>query len=278
MLAVADGKPKGAPELVKKDIGRITPMGFARDGSFYYSVGTGGRDVYADDRRSCLGEGPGSASARAGALLGSNVAPEWSPDGTSLLYVSRRGPVGPAFNIPSIKSMQTGEVRGLATGLLFLNQVRWSPDGRSLIAVCIDKAEKDGVCRIDAQTGQITMLGNGVFPAALPGGKAILVLNPKDNQMVIWQRDVAGGADREVVRPDSYRYAPSPDGRQLAFQVSDAAAKESVVKIMPLAGGEAREVFRSKKTNMSVSWTADGRRVAGWPVRRSERSPVARSR
>ena len=28
---------------------------------------------------------------------------------------------------------------------------------------------------------------------------------------------------------------------------------------MPLAGGEAREVFRSKKTNMSVSWTADGR-------------------
>jgi len=96
--------------------------------------------------------------------------------------------------------------------------------------------------------------------------------------MVIWQRDLDGGADREVVRPDSYRYAASPDGRQLAFQVSDAASKEAVVKIMPLAGGEAREVFRSKKTNMSLSWTADGRQLlVGQSDDRNE-SPVARSR
>jgi len=96
--------------------------------------------------------------------------PEWSPDGTSLFYMSRRGRVGPAFNIPSIKSMQTGEVRELATGLLFLNQVRWWSDGRSLIAVCIDRTEKDGICRIDVQTGQTTMLGNGCFlPRSLAG-------------------------------------------------------------------------------------------------------------
>ena len=261
LLPVIEGKPRGAPVLVKKDIGRITPMGFARDGSYYYGVGTGGRDVYVAAVDPASGKVLAPPRLVPERFLGSNVMPEWSPDGTSLFYMSRRGPVGPAFNIPSVKSMQTGEVRELATGLLFLNQVRWWPDGRSLIAVCIDRTEKDGICRIDVQTGQITMLGNGVFPAALPGGKAILVLYPKDNQMVIWQRDLDGGADREVVRPDSYRYAASPDGRQLAFQVSDAASKEAVVKIMPLAGGEARGVFRSKKTNMSVSWTADGRQL-----------------
>ena len=106
-------------------------MRIAHDGSFYYSVGTGGRDVYVATVDPVSGKVLAPPRLVPERFLGSNVAPEWSPDGSSLLYVSRRGPVGPAFNIPSIKSMQTGEVRELSTGLLFLNQVRWSPDGRS---------------------------------------------------------------------------------------------------------------------------------------------------
>lgn len=34
-LAVVDGKPEGAPTLLKRDVGRILPLGFARDGSFF---------------------------------------------------------------------------------------------------------------------------------------------------------------------------------------------------------------------------------------------------
>jgi hypothetical protein len=46
VIAVEDGKPQGAPELVKPDIGNIEPMGFTRTGAFYYGVSTEMSDVY----------------------------------------------------------------------------------------------------------------------------------------------------------------------------------------------------------------------------------------
>jgi Tol biopolymer transport system component len=36
-LRVVDGKPQGSPELVKRDMGQIVPIGFTRNGSLYYS-------------------------------------------------------------------------------------------------------------------------------------------------------------------------------------------------------------------------------------------------
>jgi Tol biopolymer transport system component len=41
----------------------------------------------------------------------------------------------------------------------------------------------------------------------------------------------------------------------------DSATKEGVVKIVAVAGGESRELLRTKKVGMSLSWTADGRHV-----------------
>ena len=46
-IRIADGKPDGPPELVKPDLGQdVRPMGFTRDGSYYYGVRTGMSDVY----------------------------------------------------------------------------------------------------------------------------------------------------------------------------------------------------------------------------------------
>jgi hypothetical protein len=43
-IPVADGQPSGAPELAKSGTGPV--MGFARDGSFYYSDRTFRQGVY----------------------------------------------------------------------------------------------------------------------------------------------------------------------------------------------------------------------------------------
>jgi Tol biopolymer transport system component len=267
LVAVKDGMPLGDPQLVKKDLGRIAPMGIARDGSFYYGVDTGGREVYLAEVDPASGRVLAAPRLVPERNFGTNVSPEWSPDGTRLLYVSRRGPIGPAFNIPTIRSMKAGETRELATGLAFVNQVRWSLDGRSLLCVCIDKAEKSGICRIDAQTGAVTLLGDGVFPSgALDDHHIVFVTGTQDQQTgvgqtVIRMRDLATGDEREVVRVGHYRYGVSPDGRQLAFQVLDPATKDTVVKVIPLTGGEGREIFRSTSLGMYLSWTADGRHV-----------------
>ncbi len=267
LLAVQDGMPVGDPVLVKKDLGRIAPMGIARDGTFYYGVDTGGSEVYLANVEPASGKLLGAPRLVPERNFGSNVSPEWSPDGRRLLYLSRRGPIGPAFNIPTIRSMETGETRELATGLSFVNQVRWSLDGRSLLCACIDKTERNGICRIDAETAAVTMLGEGVFPSgALDDHHIVFITGVQDQQTgaaqsVIRMRDLQTGDEREVVRVGHVRYGVSPDGRQLAFQVVDPATKDTVVKVMPLTGGEGREILRSKKLGMYLSWTADGKSV-----------------
>jgi len=271
LLPVADGKPRGAPQLVKRDLGHILPMGFARNGSFYYNLGLGGWEVYVATVDPASGKVLVPPRLVPERFLGRNVSPQWSPDGRSLVWLSRRGPIGPARNIPRIRSMETGEEHDLATGLLFMHQVTWSPDGRSLLGKCVNGSDETGICRIDAQTGKATLLVRDsadvsrVAPVGLPDGKHILFSvttaeGRAGRYTVILIRDLDTGEEREVAR-SSGGSGVSPDGRELAIQVVDSATKEGVVKIVPVAGGESREVFRTKKTGLSLSWTADGRRV-----------------
>jgi Tol biopolymer transport system component len=274
LLGVAEGRPQGAPQLVKKDLGRVSPMGFARDGSFYYNLGIGGFDVYVATVDTASGKVLNPPRLVPDRFLGSNTAPDWSPDGKQLFYLSRRGPIGPRFNIPTVRSMETGEERELTTGLLFLNQIRLSPDGRSLLGVCIDRAEKRGLCRIDVQTGQSTLLfesapgTSNLVPAGVPDGTHILFFHASNEGQTVRIRNLGTGEERDVVRVGSYRFGVSRDGRHVAFQVMDPATKESIVKIVPVAGGEPREVFRTKSSGSAagppllwLSWTADGRHV-----------------
>ena len=44
---LADGKPQGEPQLIKRDTGQMRPMGFTREGSLYYGLGTASTDIYA---------------------------------------------------------------------------------------------------------------------------------------------------------------------------------------------------------------------------------------
>jgi len=271
LLPVADGKPQGAPQLIKRDLGHILPMGVARNGSFYYNIGLGGWDVYVASLDPASGNVLVPPRLVPERFLGRNVSPQWSPDGRSLFWLSRRGPMGPARNIPRIRSMETGEEHDLATGLLFLNQVSWSPDGHSLLGKCVDRSERTGVCRIDVQTGQATMILQDTAdvsrnkPVGLPDGKHMLsVVNTAEGRAggyaVALVRNLETGEEREVARV-SGGLAVSPDGRQLAFGAVDPAAKERVVKIASLAGGEPRELFRAKGTATPIQWTADGRHL-----------------
>jgi dipeptidyl aminopeptidase/acylaminoacyl peptidase len=47
LTQVVDGKPTGVVDRVKRDMGKILPMGFTRNGALYYGLGAGMHDVYA---------------------------------------------------------------------------------------------------------------------------------------------------------------------------------------------------------------------------------------
>jgi Tol biopolymer transport system component len=266
-IQVADGKSLGTPELVRADLGMdLTAMGFTRNGSYYYGVRMEMNDVYIaefDLATSKLISAPSLATQR---LAGSNSRPDWSPDGRELIFLSKRGPGTWGARAICVRSTETGAVRELASKLDQVADVFWSPDGRSLLATAQHPPGSFGRFLIDVQTGDFSpvMRAIGLTPAWSRDGKAIFCYRGR----FIVLRDLDTGQEKElyslVVSSSNYagNLVVSRDGRQLAFQVSESGSK--IIKVMPAAGGEARELLRGDGSSFEsgkIAWAPDGQSV-----------------
>jgi len=253
-VAIAGGKQQGEPEPLKKDFALDSEViGFAPNGSFYYKTQTSLGRLYSGEVDLETGKvlvPPAPVTTR---YTGPPSQPTWSPDGRNLLYISRSGIVGPGKNILTIRSAATGEERFLSPRLRLVNQASWAPDGRSIIALGITETGI-GMFRIDAETSGITKLGiGGVAPKLCPDGKTLVFVTGGPS---IRKRNLETGEESEVLKVGTMSYGLSPDGRDVVFQV------DGVVKIIPLNGGEPREIFRgSAKSNYGLMWTRDGRNI-----------------
>jgi Tol biopolymer transport system component len=246
-------------------VGDIAPIGFVRD-AFYYLDYVTDNEAYTatvDFETGRMLVQPALVTQR---FAGTNASPEWSPDGHRLLYISRRGEVGPGYNIPAIRDMTTGEERDLAPDLRFINMAGWSPDGQSIIAFGWGP-RINGLFRIDAETSQTTMLVESgpegrMVPRLCPDMKTLLYLySPRQGQVAIGMRNLDTGEEK-MVTPVNHGlcWSLSRDGRLLAFLGSDEATKEYVLKVMPLAGGEARELMKLKDP-WRLTWIPDNRNL-----------------
>ena len=134
-LNIEGGRPVGDPKLIKRDIGRIMPMGFSQNGSFYYGGNAGMSDIYgvAIDSSGRVLSPPAKITER---FVGSNFCPAWSSDGKYLAYRSQRQrvpvPMGLGWSMLCILTMQTGSERDLLLNLDNMSAPSWSADGRSI--------------------------------------------------------------------------------------------------------------------------------------------------
>jgi Tol biopolymer transport system component len=271
-IRVAEGKPSGAPELVKADLGQdVKPMGFTQDGSYYYSVRLGMREVYVGELDLATGSRLAEPRPATERYAGSNHSPEWSSDGRQLLFLSHRGPGVWGARAICVRDMESGEVRELASKLERIVRARWSPDGRSLLVGAQHPAGEFGPFRIDLRTGNFERvdlkapLGWGW--AWSPDGKVLFYHQGSKGAktLSIVARDLATGEERQVHSvPEPSHYcaglALSRDGRQLAFAVRDAQSGSKTLQVVPAAGGEARDLLRGVPMPFpgSVAWTPDG--------------------
>ena len=278
---VSDGKPQGPPELVKQDIGQAQPIGFTRAGSFYYGLVIGTSDVYTAEFDPATGRVATQAQKTAQRFIGSNSSPAWSPDGQFLAYISSRRPglIGHRPEIISIRSLKTGEERDLPPNLAFAwGPMRWSPDGRSILVPGKDRQLQHALFLVDAQTGDVTPAvwwGDSEIsnPAWFPDGKRLLYNESHRESGTIREtilvHDLQTGRNTELFRatPGSTidDIALSPDGQQVALTLLEKQNKSSVLKLLPVAGGEASELVRAKEPEAivgdSLSWSSDSRYI-----------------
>jgi Tol biopolymer transport system component len=281
-IQVADGKPVGGSQLVKREIGEIHPMGFTREGSLYYSSGGISADVYVATIDPESGEFLEPPTEAIGQFEGFNGGPAWSPDGKNLAYISLRPSPDSSSRKPVlvIRSEETGEERELHPRIQNFrwsptqrSTFSWSPDGRSIIY-------RMGLQLINVQTGDVTSIvqlapdNSAVGKVKIGGsewshdGKVIFYSKQtEDSPWSIVAHDLETGKEKELCREGVgwQGLAISPDGRQLAF-IGDRA-----IKVMSIEGGEPRELFRLTGPGYSpdpsvefyelippVAWTADG--------------------
>ncbi len=267
LIAVADGKAQGEPVFVKKDWG-FRPMGFTRSGAFYYAVNNSVGDVKVaelDPSSGKLISPPKSVSQR-----GNTWAPAWSPNGRFLAYIFAREPQRTVI----VRSLDTGEEReyevgertiGLGSGL------RWVPDGTAVAVPVFEPGKGETLVRIDVKTGRVTFLM--ALPAGVgfprygfsPDGGTVFYVRPAavpgENWSVV-AHDLKSGQETKVVeRPGLFGGVISPDGRRLAITVGEG--NHWVLLVMPLTGGEPRELVRIDREKEPVSgaspwWSPDG--------------------
>ena len=297
VLRVADGKPQGSPELVKQDIGQAVPIGFTRAGAFYYGLAIGTSDVYTAEFDPATGRvltQPQNATQR---FVGSNSSPAWSPDGQYLAYISQNRPWFAAHRpkVISIRSLKTGEERDLdlSTKLTFIwGPIRWSPDGRSILVPGKDRKYRHGFYLIDAQSGEVTpVLGKEADldvsgPAWFPDGKTLLYMLYTQGESgttteTILIRDLETGRETELFRSTPGvkidDIALSPDGRQVALTLVEQETRSSMLKVLPVTAGEARELLTVKEPETvaggSLTWSSDSRYIVFGRGRASSNEP-----
>ena len=260
VLSVADGNPQGVPELLRADVGKTWPVRFARGDSYFYATQTKMQDVYVaelDPKTSKVTGPPSQASRR---LVGANRWPEWSPDGKVLAFVSNQAPGGQDLATISILSFETGKQEELHPRMANIQRLRWSPDGRSILAGGRDERDRRGLYRIDAQTGDISPVVqsggmNGVWQFAWsPDGMTIYYTMGAG----IIARDLGTGQERRIHPGASKHFALSPDGRFLAVPREDALTLD----IFALDTGQSRELLRVAEGGAfyrALTWSPDGR-------------------
>jgi len=270
-LPVAAGKPSGPLELVKRDIGRITPLGFSANGAFYYGSESGIRDAYtvAIDPKSL--EPLAAPALVAKRFQGTNQGADWSADGKYLAYASRRGQVWHSPSLICIRSVETGAEREIMPQLAWIisyHGLRWSRDGRYLFVEGKDRKGHHGLYKVNAQTGQTdpVVIGNVGVPVCSPDGETLNYLRGDEADGVrIMAWNLRDESEREVFRKLGgwSPFAMSPDGTHLAFVTKEQRNSENkLLMVIPSQGGEPRVVLRAPRIYaFGLSWTPDGEQL-----------------
>jgi Tol biopolymer transport system component len=274
-LRTRDGRAEGAPELLKADLWGVLPLGFTRDGDFFYGVIAGGVDVYTagvDPESGRLLSAPVVATHR---RLGFNQGIDWSPDGRYAAYLIRLGAVPASRAVLAIRDDRNGEVRELNPRLEYINPAfSWSPDGRTILAPAYDERREYGLYRIDAVTGGVERLVsiNGVAhrPSWGPDGRSIFYFarlreatGDRTPTARLIHHDLTTGTSRDLVTgEDLDATAVAYDGAHMAY-VRGGPGVESRLFVQDVSGGEPRELVRIPAPGgiRTLAWTRDGRHV-----------------
>jgi serine/threonine-protein kinase len=142
---------------------------------------------------------------------------------------------------------------------------RIAPDGRSM-AVEIEGPNHDFYFYDFARTvlSKVTTDGMSHNPVWSPDGSQLAFRSWQAGGMTMWLMKADRSGNPQRLEPSGIRQNPvsfSPDGKFLTFDQKDAQTDDDAW-LLPIAGGEARPISRSKFGEGSAKFSPDGRWIA----------------
>lgn len=276
-ISVLNGKAKGTPQLIKKNIDFFSPLGFIKSGSFLYGVGSRIQlDVYLaqiDPATQKAVSPPKQLSTR---FPGFNLDAVLSQNGRELAYKSTRS-LGKEVIVVSIIS--TGEEHDVCEDHASI--VQWFPNNRSLLL-----ARNDGgsitLYRINTAGGKKDSLlelksdwGNSIgkhHPILSADGKIIYYIesNRNLNTSAVFAFEMEKGQERKLITfnsPDITSFSASPDGKYLSMVVlyQGEKGRPSALQIVNLQTGKKTELFKNPWGDptkfFGLGWSSDARYI-----------------
>src|SRR5215469_316873 len=257
---------------------------------------TGKQDIYVAARSGAGKPIRLTAGPPAGHYDEGNIA--WSPDGRQLAFLSdaARGGQRQVYisNLNASPAQKLTNVKG------FLGDAKWSPDGKAIAVLFTENATRAAgpLVAETPETGEIkdafveqrlaiidlaSRRLRQVTPADTytyeydwaPDSKTILLTAAKGNGDNNWyvaelfSVDTSAEKMNSIFKPSLQigRPAVSPDGKSVAFISGLMSDEDSIggdVFLLPIAGGEPRNLTPDRKTSASaLQWTSSGKLIVG---------------
>ena len=264
-VPVANGQPSGVPTLIKSGLGMLeSSLGVTRRGTLAYGVRTSAARVAVVSVDLATGKRLSEPTYPLDNYLSRVNQPDWSADGKLLVAVEERSRARLGL---TIRTADGKRVRELLSDMAYVQRPRWAPDG-TLTVQGVDMKGHQGIFRVDSQTGQIAPLvlsepGASVGQASwTPDGKS-LVFRRNGDAVKFVVRDVQSGSERLLLEQRGLAaLSLSPDGRSIAYLLSDRASKTVTVNRMPIEGGAPQVIARLSGGTRNIStWSPDGRTI-----------------
>jgi Tol biopolymer transport system component len=293
-LRIADGKPKGDPEIIKKGAEDIHPLGFSLDGSFYYMSNRGMRNIYTLNFNPKTEEIEGKPAKMTLEIEGKNTHAEYSSDGKYLAYIYGGMDTGTNRSTLHMRSLEAGEERNIKLKFRALYP-RWSYDQKSIFFTGIPEPGRWGIFRVDIQTGAITQVlpdqqsnkGNFLYTECSHKENTFYYIKEDAGSLEffsqIYRYSLGKGEKEKVYQSPSNNMtlSLSPNDEWLAFTEIEVMDKEDfldrevIIKVISAQGGEAEELYRFKKWGggppVDLGWTPDSRKVVFFKKKGNEK-------
>ncbi len=266
-LPVADGQADGPAVMIKADIpGDL--RGVSRDGTLFYEANASTYQVRDVSLNQATGETLSPPEPVPVAYTGRILSTALSPDGEWVAY-SRPDAV------IVLHSLTRHEERELKHGKPGNGSIAWYPDGNALLLFGRDKDGKAGIWKVDAATGEASLLylrsammeANMAYraPTVAPDGRTFYVLGQQTGSPAILAIDSKNKAFRTLASfKGDFLGKPtvSPNGNYVAvsFTHHDSGNGHGV-SIVDTQTGESRELCETPARTEIGGWTPDSRSV-----------------